>query len=155
MVCKNSYGPLRYLECLGEACCVGQIYPPAHPKPFLVRPSPTVHLQPHWTECSSGAHGCRLSSIKHSGRRTSFRKKTRSRFKGRYEQVGLVNGGSFLGKLYTGTLMQLNANSSLLTAADNSLSNRENPPCLSYRPKKKFTSSQNSRGSFLYSPSLR
>jgi hypothetical protein len=79
-VSKNSCGPLRYLEYLGEACCVGQIYPLAYPKLFSVRPSPTVRREPHWTGYSFCARGCRLSSIKHSGRRTSFRKKTRSRF---------------------------------------------------------------------------
>src|SRR5271155_661724 len=77
----SSCGPLRYLDCLGEACCVGQIYPLAHPKLLSVRPSPTVHLEPHWTGCSYCVRGCRLSLIKHSGkRRTSFFKKTKARF---------------------------------------------------------------------------
>jgi hypothetical protein len=56
----------------------------------------------------------------------------------------------FLGKLYMGTLMQLNANNSLLMA-DNSLSNRENPPCLFMLPETKFL--PNGCGSFLHFPS--
>ena len=79
-VSKNSCGPLRYLEYLGEACCVGQIYPLAHPKLLLVRLSPTVHLEPHWTGCSYCVRGCRLSLIKHSGKAHVILEETKSMF---------------------------------------------------------------------------